>query len=731
MQNYQIALRNTYKIPEYIKNVTSDEWEIVFTFISNLLHKHNSITRKTINAHSDREEVEKYETVIKELKCTIEELSKKNKEDNVLLLQRQEASISDKYAQEFELYKKKLTESHRLQMRYVEDELNVLQNEKKNIKFMLENEITERLTKDFTFEKKLLEKEIESVKRTEQFYLDKVETYKSELCKLQNSVNSIIKDTKAEMENLYQNEINATKAEHNKLRNDVELIKKETKAEMEKQYQSKIESLQKVIEEYNSSNVKLISECRESSKLISDQVKDSLKPILKMYVGSNEEKGTAGENLIANILRSDRYTGSTVYDTSSQTARGDLLFKHKHLRCMLEIKNKKTITKDDVEKFERDVRESINSENTINCAMFVSLQTDQIYGKPKDIFQVDFINGIPVIYMYITTPTDIYYSVSCLEHIVKSTLSTSEENLILIKHFKAYYNNIKSMQDYFFNMIQIKQREIKQLTKHLNTWNNIYEQTSSDYTKLSHILDTNPVDMSENKSDIQDEHNPEVMSDNATEISDIMTDDITNYTPAKNIIIRYKSLDNLKKLIYKFYIEKMIKNHTASIDDICKHFSINTADLDNFGGHKALINEFKLTYISSIITDELAKKILTYKSTHGEYPNRAILTKIFISDLSLRKLSSVLEIKRGVTNYIYNYIDNNYDTATEAETDEDDTKVEPEVKLDSKIASVINAAIVEPTVELSETKPDEVDEPIDELINQPASGLPPKRRFKK
>ena len=137
-----------------------------------------------------------------------------------------------------------------------------------------------------------------------------------------------------------------------------------------------------------------------------DDINTTLQPVIKFYgsKSSTEEKGTAGEKFIYNILTtSDRYTDSVTEDMSGVAKHGDLFFKWKQIRCMIEIKNKQTLTNTDIEKFERDIDSSIISKN-INCAMFISLRTDLFPGKQRNLIQFDYRNNILVTYLSMSYP---------------------------------------------------------------------------------------------------------------------------------------------------------------------------------------------------------------------------------------------------------------------------------------------------------------------------------------
>jgi hypothetical protein len=100
-----------------------------------------------------------------------------------------------------------------------------------------------------------------------------------------------------------------------------------------------------------------------------------LKSVIKFIVVQKKERLV--KNMIITTLNDDNlYVDTIVEDVSSQTTHGDMLFR-RHLQRMIEIKNKITLTKDDMTKFTRDTQ-SITEQNKINCAIFISLQMSTI-----------------------------------------------------------------------------------------------------------------------------------------------------------------------------------------------------------------------------------------------------------------------------------------------------------------------------------------------------------------
>ena len=111
----------------------------------------------------------------------------------------------------------------------------------------------------------------------------------------------------------------------------------------------------------------------------------------------NAMKGDFGESIVANQIQ-HWYQASEIEDKSSDTAKGDLLWKlnEGEFRALVEVKNVKMVRPTEVQKFERDM--IINTKDkSCNCGLFVSLKTETIPNKGK--FKLEFLNNFPIIYV--------------------------------------------------------------------------------------------------------------------------------------------------------------------------------------------------------------------------------------------------------------------------------------------------------------------------------------------
>ncbi len=215
------------------------------------------------------------------------------------------------------------------------------------------------------------------------------------------------------------------------------------------------------------------------------QLQMQLQPIIKMYLGTNEEKGTYGENHVSSIIQSDnRYITAKIIDTSAQAEAGDFHMIWNGIKCLFEVKNKKILTLDDMKKFERDVREN-GKKGTINCAIFASLRTDNFPQRSREYIQVDMIDNIPVIYTYILDPIHIHYSIECLKNIVILSNNDDIKTKKLTNYFKKYIKNISHYLKYFNTSLKQKQLEIKNIQKEIQSLTILDEEINNDILLLT------------------------------------------------------------------------------------------------------------------------------------------------------------------------------------------------------------------------------------------------------
>jgi hypothetical protein len=112
---------------------------------------------------------------------------------------------------------------------------------------------------------------------------------------------------------------------------------------------------------------------------------------------SNMGKGNKGEALIVNSLKSV-FPQYLYEDTSKEKQTGDLhMVMEGGQRVVFESKYKETITKQDIEKFYRDVSYLQDTHSKVVGGVFVSMMTKNIPGIGE--FKVEVREGVPLLFL--------------------------------------------------------------------------------------------------------------------------------------------------------------------------------------------------------------------------------------------------------------------------------------------------------------------------------------------
>jgi transcription elongation factor Elf1 len=654
-----IKLRDTYKISPVISKIIPEEWEIILDYTGDLLSKHESLSNK-FNDKSIKEalsvkyanqisalqlQTTAYETEIEELKNKMTGLTKAHKKELAQSIKEHRQNIEQEYQTMMEEKYNMLILTEQTKIAGKDTIINSLterlQNLQSSIAQSYNTQINELQNKIEVYEKKYEEKCEEMSFRYQQ-QLDELRAKHRQ--QLDESVVNTKDSIKKHIECQYIDRLNKLQQDLADQENQFKLQKEYLVKTIEEKYESQI-TAHKQIEEQYEARLKYQEIMRTvSSKL--DSLDTKLTPMLKHYGGSNNERGTSGENMIYNLLTTENtYLSAVVEDTSGQTARGDIMFSWRKLNCLIEVKNKKTLTKDDVDKFVRDVDSSVDSEYKINCAIFVSIDTDIIPGRTRDIIQLDFVRNIPVIYIYTPPPCkEIHYAIACLEKIINTRVSTNEQEKELQSHFKNYYNHIITYQKYFEKTIAAKRKEINALIKHLDVFNVLYDQLT-------------PVNLAMNTEEEIDHASLQINDGDQNENTPVEQDDLINL---EETVETEKELVGEPEEQYQQFVDAFIelslnKNITPTITAICRYFNVSTSVITDLGGYKKITSDAKKQFTKTIITDAKAKLIMKYHSINGVFPPRQeLVAHKILSDGSIRKLNKVIKTKR-ILDYINEY----------------------------------------------------------------------------
>ena len=152
---------------------------------------------------------------------------------------------------------------------------------------------------------------------------------------------------------------------------------------------TKCMDIYKKSEEKEKALVSIINDKENTNKLLTTQLASYIKPMTAVSIGA------VGEELISGWV-TELFTNASITDMSHITAAGDLHVKINNRLLLLEIKNKNTIVKSDIDKFIRDVSENAPD---ITGGLFISINSPSIPGRGD--FSLEYVNNVPVIYLYV------------------------------------------------------------------------------------------------------------------------------------------------------------------------------------------------------------------------------------------------------------------------------------------------------------------------------------------
>lgn len=629
-------------------------------------HKHNiELQKKSITEEYNRE-LEKKDTIIKninnshndeitKIKNTLEsqkkdiinkyidELNNKNAEikSKEADLELQKKSIIDSYT--FELNNKdriikNITEAHTDELAKLKSisESN-LENQKKNI---IDKYIGELNNKDAEIKSKndayiqlesICNNKIANIRDT--YELQKksiIDKYILELEKKDISIKNI--------NDVHNDELNNMKKK-------LDMIESEISQKYESHYNAKCKMMTDELNVY---------------KELHQQAEKKYEQFSMQMNKSTVQKGKDGEDAIMRILLSPRYDESIVENTSGETAKGDIYFKWKRLKCLIEVKNKQTLSlRDDMEKFVRDVSESHQSERRINCAVFISLLTDIFPKRPRQIIQLDYINGVPVVYVYLDNDATLHCVLTLLDQLLSVSGESSDMVNELKSNFIKCFTHINSECKFYDKLIKDKKKEINALCLRRDEAEQLYNMLQCSSYKY---IDHNVFD--------DDEKNTTVSITNINNNVNNNSIAITLPTPTQVVIdpnmvetkqeVKSNAVPVTSRLFKTHYVKLLERGLSPTLQDMCQHFNVTEAIVKNMGGYEALTTEALTEHVQNFITPDIQRQLNEMKTKLGRFPNRKEINDSgLITEAELRKFGKVVK-KTRVISFIEQYCDANH-----------------------------------------------------------------------
>jgi hypothetical protein len=514
------------------------------------------------------------------------------------------------------------------------------------------NETEENARQELKKEREIYKSNVnEAVELEKNRYKQLQNNYNQELQEYNIKLNNIkieLKEEKEQARKRYQERIESYKSsfqEEIKRLNDVIVSDKQMFFQEKEQLNNKIslleEQILQVLKNNNDNVQQYINENISRHTLdLTSQIKLISDPILKFYGGTNMEKGNLGENFVENLLKDNTFSDAIIEDVSGKTAAGDRLFRWRKLKCLIEVKNKRKLTRDDIEKFIRDVTTSTET-NKINCGLFISLLTNEYPGRSRELIQVDYINHVPVIFIYVTDQNQIIYALTCLEKLINTDNKDSTKEIkLLSNYFVNYKNYVEESQKNTEKMIQLREKELKYLRKELENYNSVLDDLEKNYSYIVKFTDAKLADPKCNDAKCNDATTP---ANDTDQIDDLYEEETSAVAEEKFDMKDERASEKIQDII----INNLLLDKSISINDLIKQLTITRADLETLGGYKNIVRDAKYKYLSFHLNDDVVNKILDYKTKNNNLPSRETIIKLkIITERDYKKINKVLKVKK-------------------------------------------------------------------------------------
>jgi hypothetical protein len=575
MKTLSIELRDTYEIPNIIKELRNVDWETVLNFLDNVL----GFTCRIGKDQSSQVQIDQLQIAIQQLERSKSDQLQILREDNKLLFEKKYQLQNEHFASMQTEYKTlidglnaeilNLRRNNTSQMDVMLAEMKIIYDKKISFQSNEMNQMEEKINK-LIMEKSMMEKEIK------------------------HSCELIAKERQTELITSLEKEITYVKtytnaklmAENTELKHKLDMVTNQ----MTNELSSLANEITHRDEQISSLSGNILIMKNTNDML--EQLKTSIEPLNQFYSREKSvDRGSDGEAKVLEIL--NQYEDAIVNQVSSTPHSGDIWFIKGHLRVLIEVKNKKSITPDDVSKFISDVETSSGS---INCGVLISLLTDKFPNRTREPIQVEYINSIPMVYLHLTNAHDMNVVLCMLQHLVKIDAVHSED------YYSSYYAHLSDTIDQYEKLIQVKTKEVKQLTK--------LKKECMDI--LSNLNDTNlPINAKQVKRDdvsaiINFKELTIGYAKLAMDTDDINVDTLAAYfkCPPSVLLTEHPSYDELVSKIKYSYVESQIKpNVLPQIKELFAKHGINLKKKELV--YNLLITENTMRKLVRVVKEDL------------------------------------------------------------------------------------------------------------------------------
>lgn len=417
------------------------------------------------------------------------------------------------YGEQLLLSHKSLVVKNIADSKYKNLEIELLQERKEKTKLRRENEEIQMLYKKNLCniqEKNEIElkKELQTIELCKLSEIEKIKSlHKKELQYIENTNNNINNHWKNQYNNL-EHELETMKENiERKYKNEIEIIKKNYDViiqELKTQNDTTQRLLQTAINDersqcseaimqIQSNHEQIINDLKKHYKTNNDEHKEwmleEFKSVLNYHDNTNVNtiKGDIGEQTIINLLK-NIYDKAIIKNTSKGSHQSDILFEdyNPDIKCIIEVKKKKTIITTDITKFEEDI--ITQQDNNINCALFISMDSNNI--PKKGNFHLEIFNKIPVLYICLKSPEYIQFAIELLKNMVNKLKEVSEKTIPV----ENLHTDVSNIITNLYNSINISYNNIKknipEIKKQLKTMEETKIQMEKNLQLLNTFIDT-------------------------------------------------------------------------------------------------------------------------------------------------------------------------------------------------------------------------------------------------
>lgn len=355
-------------------------------------------------------------------------------ESGFKILQLQKKTLTIVNRSELKLKELEMREEYDKENSILKDEIKTLRERISAIHSLHEKERDKIISDSEKYQEQLLNK----LKSTQLSELDEMQ--KKETSHIETIVN-LEKENLAKRIALEEEYKNKLKIIQESFENDLTEMKKINSSLNEKVMMisnSQHETIAMIQKSYEERERKLYDLCNDKQKA-NDKLAADLSKItenLSKKPSSAVATGIIGEEMIEHWI-GELFNSADITNLSNQTAKGDLHVKLHNKKYLIEVKNKLTIVKTDIDKFIRDVE---TNKDDIHGALFVTINTSNIPNKGD--MSLEYIAEIPVIYLYVKDMQTLGVAIKTLSFL--NNKSDSSLLTILINELYIKINSLSS-----------------------------------------------------------------------------------------------------------------------------------------------------------------------------------------------------------------------------------------------------------------------------------------------